>query len=174
MDKNPLQINSNSQFSFGKAQESDFLTLPKWFKTPALLREWGGPKLNYPLNAEQFFKDNEQATHYQSYALKSQEHLVAFGQVNIVKQRAHLARLCVNPSMRGQGHSKTLIHSLVRQATSQGSINLISLFVYESNHLAIRCYQKLGFIQLPAPRNINIPEGCIYMLLHRADAPTKQ
>ena len=176
MDKNTLQIGTLSDLHFGRAQESDFLLLPSWFTTAEALTEWAGPSVSFPLNPQDLIHQHVDNAQYDSFVLTAtisgKQELAAFGQVLIVRHRAHLARLCVNPQLRGLKLSKRLIHDLVREASRTNQINLVSLFVYDTNRIARACYRKMGFVELPSPPSIKTPDGCVYMVMHKSAKAT--
>ena len=57
----------------------------------------------------------------------------------------------MHPDHRGQGHSKTLIKGLIAQGLQQQPQRDFSLFVYRKNHIAVQCYQQLGFVEAEQP-----------------------
>lgn len=107
---------------------------------------WAGPKVRYPATPESAWSDME-ASGNNAYALVDAEAaLIGFGQVlprdaNVL----HLARVIVDPELRGQGIGRALCVALMNIGASKHHAEFFTLNVYESNKAAVRLYQSLGF-----------------------------
>ena len=89
--------------------------------------------------------------------------MAAFGQLTFRYGRSHLARLVVNPSMRGQGVGRQLLKGLIGKAEENPDIGEIALFVYRDNEPAYRCYSGEGFRVQPYPDGAALRDECYYM-----------
>lgn len=188
MDKNVIQV--TSKLTLTTAAISDFAAVASWF-VPVIsvltksqhsnktniqkqLRQWAGPKIDYPCSTEQLALQLN-AAHYKSYVLvantdtdtknDTNTSTIGFGQIQLVKQRVHLARLAINPAKRGQGLGKRLISELIAQAQTQVKVKEASLFVDHENTAAIACYERYGFVQSATPEGINPLAECRFMTL---------
>jgi ribosomal protein S18 acetylase RimI-like enzyme len=162
MDQNAIQI--DDVLKFEAAVESDFAALFSWFDTAHALKQWGGPALSLQRSYHDLMAQLHQSPDYTSYAIHQGQQTIAFGQLLLLKDRAHLARLCVKPARRGEKIGLRLVNELIQQAAQSIRLKSASLFVYESNYVAIACYQKLGFVEAPTPAGITKPEQCKYMM----------
>lgn len=62
------------------------------------------------------------------------------------RQRAHLARLAVHPSMQRRGAGKTLLNGLLRTLTQNGIFRL-TVNTQSDNVTSLNLYQKMGFVR---------------------------
>lgn len=171
MDQNLIQV--GSELELRKAAKDDLAAVSAWFvprkhansaQERELIRQWAGPKITYPCSVEQlaFHVING---NYQSFTLAENNIIVGFGQIQLVKQRAHLARLVINPKYRGLGLAKRLVTELIENAKQQIQVKEVSLFVYIENTTAIACYTKFGFAESATPPGIKALDGCRFMTL---------
>ncbi len=147
-----------------KPNSSHIESLQSWFDSQQALSDWGGPHMVFPSSATQFsqaIKINELA----SYSLIDTEHeFIGFGQFYQRLGRHHYGRVGVCPRFRGHGFGTILLNALMQKAQQQQCAVGHSLFVYEHNVAAIRCYRKLGFTISTYPqKNDNIAD-CLYMI----------
>ncbi|WP_340678662.1 GNAT family N-acetyltransferase [Paraglaciecola sp.] len=148
------------------ASELHLLKVKTWFSSTAEIYTWGGPSMVYPM-ADDTFLTLMCAAHLNSYSLiDSAQQVLAFGQFYVRLGRHHLGRLAVNPQCRGQGIAKPLIRQLLAQAPKQQNAQGASLFVFIDNHVALQCYQSLGFklARYPEAMPGNM-QNCHYMIL---------
>jgi RimJ/RimL family protein N-acetyltransferase len=86
------------------------------------------------------------------------------------EDEVELARLIVDPAVRGQGVGRTLVAGLVDLAMTTGLAAVI-LRVSPRNPAAVRCYQACGFRRLDAQRtaewNRGQPTAYIWMELRQ-------
>ena len=171
MDKNLIQVSSELELRTAAIEE--LAAVSAWFvprklassaQERELIRQWAGPKIIYPCSAEQL-AFHVMNGNYQSFTLSDNDKIVGFGQIQLVKQRAHLARLVINPKYRGLGLAKRLLSELIENAQQQIKVKEVSLFVYLENITAIACYTKFGFAESATPPGINALDGCRFMTL---------
>lgn len=172
MDKNPLptinKVNFSTQLiTLETATKDDFLCLQSWFTHKRQVLLWAGPTLAYPSSFDNFILNLTQAN-FMSFALKSDEHMIGFGQCQIHKQHMHLGRLAVHPQCRGKGLSYTLMNKMIEQGEklSEQPLKTVSLFVYTANKTACKAYNNMGFVVMPTPAGITTIKGCEYMLMY--------
>ena len=97
------------------------------------------------------------------FSLVIEEQLVAFGQlIRKNSQRGHLARLIVNPALRGKGYGETLVRALLARARKD-SFERVTLNVDVANGPALSLYAKLGFADAQRPSNETAPPGNRFM-----------
>jgi ribosomal protein S18 acetylase RimI-like enzyme len=89
--------------------------------------------------------------------------LAAFGQLYERLKRINLARLAVNPTMRGQGIGKRLIEMLMTLGPQMFSCSEFSLFVYHDNVVAAKWYESLGFKVTTYPEEALLGGVCDYL-----------
>ncbi|AWB58519.1 GNAT family N-acetyltransferase [Colwellia sp. Arc7-D] len=147
--------------------DTQLVELMTWFSTQAELDIWSGPEFRFPFDLEQFKCDLKLSTLASFSLLSAQSELLGFGQYYLRSGRCHLARLVINPHLRGQGVARHLIAQLMAKGTADLKTNACSLFVLEHNHSAIKSYQKLGFSFACYPENIPL-ENVLYMILNKS------
>ena len=128
------------------AAVSDLSTVLSWISTERESRIWAGPKVRYPTAPVSAWSDME-ASENNAYTLVNPEYvIIGFGQIlrrddNVL----HLARLIVDPALRGQGVGRNLCIALMEMGASKHQVEYFTLNVYESNKAAVHLYQSLGF-----------------------------
>ncbi len=111
---------------------------------------WAGPNVRYPGTPDTAWADMG-ASENNAYVLVDAEgEIMGFGQLLLREGGVlHLARLIVDPVMRGHGVGRALCVALMEQGASQHhvSVSSFTLNVYESNTAAFRLYQALGLVE---------------------------
>ena len=175
-NRSVLPLFSDDAWILDETAESDIDLLMKWFPDADATRIWGGPDFRHPFNRHSFAEDihwGRMAT----FSLHSPAgELAAFGQLYERLHRINLARLVVNPTMRGQGIGKRLIETLMTLGPQMFSCSEFSLFVYRDNVVAARCYESMGFKVTTYPEAAVLGEVCDYLTrpvagLERQNAP---
>lgn len=166
MDQNAVSVNlDDSGYFLQAASVSHTRDLFEWFREPEAFTTWAGPRLEYPSTPEELHL-NLSKQGFQYFALcDSGENVVAVGQLQLLPKALHLGRLAVHPSYRGKGLSYKLLNHLIYKASSLANFTEISLFVYESNDVAIKSYKKFGFTSAPWPRHVRKVQSCLYMTM---------
>ena len=128
------------------AQQSDLTTVLGWINCEHECRMWAGPNIRYPATPDTAWQDME-ASDGNAYVLMDPESkVVGFGQVLFREGNVlHLARLIVDPGLRGQGVGRDLCVALMDIGSANQPAEYVTLNVYESNRAAVRLYQSLGF-----------------------------
>lgn len=167
---------SDDAWILDETAESDIDQLMKWFPDADSTRTWGGPDVRYPFNRHSFAEDIHWGR-MAAFSLRSPSgDLAAFGQIYERLNRINLARLAVNPTMRGQGVGKRLIAMLMTLGPQMFSCSEFSLFVYRDNVVAAKWYASLGFKVTTFPEQALLGEACDYLTrpvagLERQNAP---
>lgn len=171
-----LPLRLDDAWILDETAESDIDQLMKWFPDADATRIWGGPDFRHPFNRHSFAEDihwGRMAT----FSLRSPAgELAAFGQLYERLHRINLARLVVNPTMRGQGIGKRLIEALMTLGPQMFFCSEFSLFVYRDNVVAAKIYESMGFEVTNYPEKAALGEVCDYLTrpvagLERQNAP---
>jgi GNAT superfamily N-acetyltransferase len=149
------------------ASVAEMLQLQSWFHCAEQQQSWGGDNFDYPCS-ELRFLELLCRPGAQSFSLlcAADERLQGFGQICDRFGCHHLARLVIQPQLRGQGLAKVLIFELIIQALQQQH-RTISLYVHRHNNIAVQCYQNLGFNISPPPE---YPNDRLYFMTLPADS----
>lgn len=143
--------------------ESDIDTLMPWFPDGASLKVWGGPDFRHPCNRHSFAEDMHWGR-MASFSLRNAgPELAAFGQLYEKLNCIHLARLVVNPALRGQGVGKRLVGMLLAVGPRLFPCRRFSLFVNRNNTPAYECYKSMGFVATDYPDNVPLADVCDYL-----------
>jgi ribosomal protein S18 acetylase RimI-like enzyme len=133
-----------------------------WITTRRDCELWAGWRVLFPIDSGSLpvaieFADTN------AFSLIDADELVAFGQlVRKSSTRGHLARLIVNPSVRGRGYGEMLVSALLERAHWE-SFECVSLNVDDSNLPAVSLYLKLGFVDATRPADEPESPGTRYM-----------
>ena len=96
-----------------EAADKDLDELMSWFGGPDETDIWAGPRFRFPFTRATFRKDSHWGR-MPGFRLNSPDgRFAAFGQMYRRYGRINLARLVVNPAMRGQGVGKRLVGMLI-------------------------------------------------------------
>ncbi len=143
------------------AELDDLPNVASWVTSEAICRLWSGPEMRYPLDLNRL--PTALGFHrHGSFVLVNERDPVAFGQI-VVKRygRGHLARLIVDPAVRGRGLGARLAEALLEQAIANGHAP-VSLNVDPANRPALSIYRKLGFRAVPRPLD-EPASGALYL-----------
>ena len=143
--------------------DHDLDELMSWFHDADDVDIWGGPRFRFPFTRATFQKDCHWGR-MPGFRLDSpQGEFSAFGQMYRRYGRINLARLVVNPAMRGQGVCKRLVSMLIEAGPSLFEGDEISLFAYRHNEAALGCYRSMGFEVRDYPSGARMAEQCYYL-----------
>lgn len=135
------------------ATADDFALLPTWFSDPLTLAEWGGPDLDWPLDAIQLaaMRHETLGTTPERIAVAGVEamRVVAHGQLVLDRRNAvgRLARIAVAPDLRSRGLGERLVKGLVKIGFGAYGCVRLELNVYAKNLCARRLYSRCGFLE---------------------------
>lgn len=120
-----------------------------WAPDAEAVRLWAGPNLGFPVEPARLWADVHKSpgTAFVLCAASDGE-IVGFGQVmHREADYAHLARVIVAPTHRGEGVGRTLARELMRVAPTFLPVRWCSLYVYPENTRAYALYRSLGFVE---------------------------
>ncbi|TCC96023.1 acetyltransferase [Pedobacter hiemivivus] len=144
---------------------SDFRLLESWVTDAELLLQFSGTDFTFPLREQKIvdYQTMYPDRHlYIGYTIDGSP--FAFGE--IIPQESgypRLARILVGePSLRSQGLGRYFIKLLLGECKRLYNTDTIELFTWEKNHIAIRCYESVGFKLLPELHKIMFHEGVSY------------
>jgi ribosomal protein S18 acetylase RimI-like enzyme len=145
------------------ASPADFDELMTWFPDARSVNIWGGPGFRYPFTAETFREDCR-VDRMESYALRDDTgSMAAFGQSYERDGRGHLARLIAKPDQRRRGAGRRLIRMMIASLDERFGYDEYSLFVYQDNVPAYRCYRGLGFVVRDYPPDAPMADQCYFL-----------
>ena len=152
------------------AQSADIDAMMAWFPDEASIRNWGGPRFDYPFNRASFHRDCKWRE-LASYCLDSHGALQGFGQVYERYGRANLARLVVSPGSRGCGLGQSLVNAMIEESRGILGLDEAGLFVYRNNAPAYCCYRAAGFEVTPMPDDVDLGDEARYLVRTIRPAP---
>ena len=135
-----------------------------WFPDKESVTRWGSPYMRYPLREEMFLEDIFWGRISSRIALGEDGHLLGFGQFYLKLGRCHLARLVINPALRGRGLGEEFIGALMKHGSGQLDTKEFSLYVMTANRPAYNCYRSLGFSLADYPDGDSKLENCVFMV----------
>ena len=155
------------------AAAGDIDELMDWFPDAESVDIWGGPRFRYPFTRRSFIKDCR-IKRMTTYSLRRADGpMLAFGQVYVRDNRAHLARLIANPALRRLGYGRLLIEKIIGVIRQEREYAEVSLFVYRHNEPAYRCYRSLGFSVQDYPPDAALEDQCYFLTcpIHTGEEP---
>ncbi|MDH3266990.1 MAG: GNAT family N-acetyltransferase [Gammaproteobacteria bacterium] len=152
----------------------DIDELMTWFPDGGSVVIWGGPSFRYPFTRHSFVEDicwGRMA----SFTLRDPtDQFAAFGQLYERFERINLARLVVNPMMRGRGVGKKLVEMLMAAGRSFFECPEYSLFVFRDNTMAYECYKSMGFSVTDYPQDMPHADVCYYLTRPVAESTARE
>ncbi len=110
---------------------------------------WGADFVyDYPPNLAQMKQSYASRKRMILYRVIFQERIIGFAELDQIQENrsdAVLARVVLEPEMRGRGLGAFTIKSILKQAFCILQLERVSLVVYQNNTRAIRCYEACGF-----------------------------
>lgn len=149
------------------ASLDELFQLQSWFRSAEQTHTWAGDNFPYPAHFSRFLQ--HLCPHgTASYVLlqKPEQIMLGFGQLCDRFGKHHLARLVINPQLRGQGLAKRLICELMLAGLAKQQRDF-SLYVHRHNKIALNCYQRLGFQFAEQPEAEN--KQLFFMVISFAD-----
>jgi ribosomal-protein-alanine N-acetyltransferase len=149
MDSLPSSLQPAS-LALRQPQAADYGALATWVPDAETCIRWAGPKLRFPFSPQQLPQLLAEPG-AQSFVLsRGQAEALGFCQFWVRDPGvAHLARIILAPSARGQGLAARLCRLLMAEAARAVDAQAFTLRVYRDNHPALATYEGLGFIAVP-------------------------
>ena len=126
-----------------EATDADAAVIVGWFPTRRDAVWWGGPSVCDPLTAEWLVAQFPSGAFW-IWTDRDNVIQAMAGLKAMPDGTAYLNRFAVAPAMRGKGLSARLMAELIAIAGTRGD-TAMSLWVYGSNTIARRVYDRLGF-----------------------------
>ena len=127
---------------------SDVDVLNTWVTDDAILRRFAGPGLRRPLTFEQLAAPSDDTCVVFTVTADASDLAIGHAQlrgIDRVRRSCRIARVLIDPELRGHGLGGELMRVLVGHASSSLGIAEITLNVYRDNIAAVRCYERCGF-----------------------------
>ncbi len=140
------------------------LEIISWLPDKESVMLWGSPYMRYPLVEQGFLEDIYWGEISARIAVGEDGRLIAFGQYYPKLGRCHLARLIVNPELRGQGLGEEFVAALMENGSEEYATRQFSLYVMTANKPAYNCYRSLGFTLAEYPDGDAKLEDCVFMV----------
>ncbi|MFN3653377.1 MAG: GNAT family N-acetyltransferase [Armatimonadota bacterium] len=129
--------------------------LIRWAVSEAFLLQWVGTTFRYPLTREQIEEHLEaargEAPTILPFAVVDTEAGAMVGylelcDLNQVHRSATIGRVIVGePAYQGRGVATWMVREVTRRGFEELGLHRIALVVFDFNHAAIRCYERVGF-----------------------------
>ncbi|WP_164483775.1 MULTISPECIES: GNAT family N-acetyltransferase [unclassified Polaromonas] len=129
---------------------ADYAALATWVIDADSCARWAGPKLPFPFDPQQLPALLAEPGAHSFVLSRGPGEALGFCQFWVREAGvAHLARIILAPSARGQGLAVTLCRLLMDEAARTVGAQAFTLRVYRDNHPALATYEGLGFAVVP-------------------------
>ncbi len=156
-------------------EETDIPRLVGWIPDARFLLQWAGPQYKFPLDGAQLLATIEKTkgetpSHFMFAALQQMEGTVVghieLTAVDYEKRTAGLGRVLIGQAeCRGKGYGAAMVAEALNYGFNTLELTEVSLGVFDFNHPAIVCYQRLGFVQHEFRQNARQFENEFWNLL---------
>lgn len=154
----------------------DFRRLIAWIPDEAFLMQWAGTSLfRFPLDEaqlEDYLRTAQgEAPMRRIYKAEDRATGIAVGHIELnnidrKNRSARVARVLVGePERRRQGIGTQMLRDVLRIAFEKMGLHRMELLVFATNHPAISCYEKAGFVREGLLRHARWCEGRYWDLL---------
>jgi RimJ/RimL family protein N-acetyltransferase len=132
---------------------NDFKELISWTRTPDELFIWSATTFTFPLDESQLERHFQEAQTskprlmYTAVDSQTSEHIghLELTRIDQENKKVSIAYVLVDPAKRGLGYGNGLMKSILNKCFYGMNMLIVDLFVFESNTVAIKLYQKMGF-----------------------------
>lgn len=138
-------------------EKIDFPRLIGWIKTPEFLLQWAGPIFNYPLDEPQLeiylrgSQEDPPIRKIYKVMNTADRRVVGHIELNNIDLRNKAATICRvlvgDPSERRKGTGLQMVRRVLETGFDELGLHRIDLLVFDFNRVAIKCYEKAGFIK---------------------------
>lgn len=138
----------------------DYDYLSKWIDNERIHAFWCANLFPYPLTPEVFHevleKNSIEWTDSAYVATENNGQPIGFFcySININDNIGFLKFIVVDPTKRGKGYGKAMLHLALQYAFQITGAEAVQLNVFSENALAKRCYENVGFVERNIAENV--------------------
>lgn len=134
----------------------DVETVISWIPDDAALLMFTGPRMAWPPTSAQFAEPAAVPgfTAWVMCAGRTPQLPLGHAELTVQDGRAHIARVIIDPLLRGRGFSQHLMRLVLDLARAEGARSA-GLRVIKGNTIALKAYQRLGFALDPRGETAN-------------------
>lgn len=163
-----MKIRGNEMIKLALLEKEDFPKIIEWNvnKSADYLLQWSGPKFSYPLTLvqiENYFlnevkKENSGISVYKILSINTEE-IIGTVELRETDKDNRVGRICRfligEENNRGNGIGSLALNEALRIGFEDMKFKKITLGVFDFNHGAIKCYEKVGFVKEKFLENIS-------------------
>lgn len=135
-----------------KFEKRDINELFSWFDSERDVLQWAGAGLSWPLQRRELIDliklHRGDAPLREVWAITRAGAMVGHFQIGLNRRlrTAGLGRIALAPASRGKNFAQEMMDLIVEQAFSHDWVHRTDLLVYSHNSVAIRTYERAGFV----------------------------
>jgi RimJ/RimL family protein N-acetyltransferase len=135
----------------GAIYRTDVDRLIAWISSPQLLSQWAASGFLYPLGPAQMEAHMRKSAETGALIFKGLDQNqsvvghVELGSIDRLNRSLRIGRVLVAPERRGRGIGVELMRAALGVAFDQLQMHRVELAVFDFNHAAIGCYERVGF-----------------------------
>ncbi|MCG7910565.1 MAG: ribosomal protein S18-alanine N-acetyltransferase [Candidatus Thiodiazotropha taylori] len=84
---------------------------------------------------------------YSCWVLTMDDLVIGYGVMSVIIDEAHILNICISPEWQRRGLGEKLLRRLIKVAAQHGA-ETVFLEVRVSNRVALRLYEKIGFVEV--------------------------
>jgi len=140
-------------------QHYDYLI--SWVESEEALMQFAGPSFKFPLTHEQLDESlaDKNRTAFRLVDIKTGKG-IGHAEIYLLENSTRLGRILIgDKTYRGTGLCPKIMKLLMDYAFTNFDKNIVELNVFDWNHGAIKCYEKVGFILNPEKKLLRQIKG---------------
>ncbi len=137
-------------------RELDFKRLISWIDDKKLLVTIAGLDFNFPLDNTQLSNYLNKSESLSFNVVTNENKVVGHAEIILIsKNKCKLDKIIIgDKTLRGKGIGEKILNKLLDHAFIELKVNEVELSVYDWNHSAIKCYEKVGFRKNLTKQNV--------------------
>ena len=159
-----------------KFTKDDFERFISWIDSEEELIQFAGPLFNYPLSHQQLnnYLTQQKKSPYRVRLIETNE-IIGHCELNFENKLPRLSRILIGDKrLRNRGIGNCILHQMISLIFTTTTIHTaIDLSVFDWNHNAVACYEKIGFKIRPEIKSSMLVSGkhwnAYNMILSRDD-----
>lgn len=134
-----------------KLEQNDFTIFKSWISDPDELFQFAGPIFRFPVTDDQLlgYINDSQRIVFKVIMIDSNE-IIGNAELNFENPLPRLSRILIgDKAYRNKGFGKLIVNKMLEKLFVERNFQHADLNVFDWNKVAIKCYERVGFVINP-------------------------